>query len=101
MALETQRPAAVPTGPGAVDKHLDEQAATAALYIKRHDEASQPKTGHEFLDSSHRLSSAGEFRASEPRKRYCLELADTCEQALRHPSDTQTLKISPASPLPA
>ena len=61
MALETQRQPALPMGSDAGNKHLEAQAASTALYMKG---GSQSKTGHEFLDSNHRLSSAGEFRAS-------------------------------------
>jgi hypothetical protein len=67
MALETQHPAPAPTVPDKSPAQLEDQAAIAALYVKRHDEATQTSTGHEFLDSNHRLSAAGEFSASEIR----------------------------------
>ncbi|KIN03813.1 hypothetical protein OIDMADRAFT_102200 [Oidiodendron maius Zn] len=59
MALQTQRPADVPGGHDATTRHLEEQAAVAALYVTKQGEGSQAKTGQEFLDSNHRLSSAG------------------------------------------
>ena len=78
MALETQRPADWPTGAAAATKHLEGQAADAALYAGKQGEGSQSKTGHEFLDSKHRLSSAGEFRRSEHLQGLCKQLADIC-----------------------
>ena len=71
MALETQRPADVPGGHDATTRHLEEQAAVAALYVTKQGEGSQAKTGQEFLDSNHRLSSAGEFRTSEYLQAHC------------------------------
>jgi hypothetical protein len=38
---------------------LEDQAALAALYVTKYDNASLPKYGYEFLDSHHKLSSAG------------------------------------------
>jgi hypothetical protein len=38
---------------------LEDQAAIAALYVTRHDNS---KTGHEFLDSNNKLSSAGKLQ---------------------------------------
>jgi hypothetical protein len=38
---------------------LEDQAALAALYVTKYDNASLPKNGYEFLDSHHKLSSAG------------------------------------------
>jgi hypothetical protein len=76
MALETQSPAPVPTAPNKSPTQLEDQAAIAALYIKSHDEATQIRTGHEFLDSNHKLSAAGEFSASKIRA-ICQSLTDT------------------------
>ena len=38
---------------------LEDQAALAALYVTKYDKASND--GQDFLDSDHKLSSAGEF----------------------------------------
>jgi hypothetical protein len=38
---------------------LEDQAALAALYVTKYDNASLPKNGYEFLDSHNKLSSAG------------------------------------------
>lgn len=58
--------AAVPTGPiqGASKPHtsspkLEDQAALAALYVTKYHNSK--KSGHEYLDSDHRLSAAGEY----------------------------------------
>jgi hypothetical protein len=64
MATETQRPAAVPAGHDVATKHIEEHAAAAALFVGKHGDGPQSRTGLEFLDSNHRLSSAGEFRSS-------------------------------------
>lgn len=63
-ALQTQRATALPTGPDASSKHLEDQAAAAALYVKRQDEAAQPRAGQEYLDSNYKLSAAGESTRS-------------------------------------
>jgi hypothetical protein len=74
MAVDNQAPtAAVPTGPienvnvrkpHTSSNKLKDQAATAALYVAKHDEGSNSKSGYEFLDKNHKLSSAGEFLTS-------------------------------------
>jgi hypothetical protein len=43
--------------PHASSTKLEDQAALAALYVTKYD--SSTKDGHAFLDSDHRLSSAG------------------------------------------
>lgn len=45
------------TKPRQKPEKLEDQAATAALYVSRHEKSN--KTGQEFLDKDHRLSSAG------------------------------------------
>jgi hypothetical protein len=74
---------------------LEDQAAIAALYVTKHDNA--PKTGREFLDNDNKLSSAGE--SSVP------ECADPClltkpAQAQQHSSNTPRRKIYPPFPPP-
>jgi len=66
MATASQPTGAVPTGPiedvsskprPATSNKLEDQAATAALYVTQYDR--QKKSGQEFLGKDHRLSSAG------------------------------------------
>jgi hypothetical protein len=45
--------------PHTTSTKLEDQAALAALYVTKYDNASLPKNGYEFLDSHHKLSSAG------------------------------------------
>jgi hypothetical protein len=61
-----ETPAAVPTSgtqdankPHTTSTKLEDQAALAALYVTKYDNASLPKNGYEFLDSHNKLSSAG------------------------------------------
>ncbi len=42
---------------------LEDQAAIAALYVTKYDNASKP--GRAFLDNDNKLSSAGEYTSSE------------------------------------
>jgi hypothetical protein len=45
--------------PHTTSTKLEDQAALAALYVTKYDNASLPKNGYEFLDNHHKLSSAG------------------------------------------
>jgi hypothetical protein len=45
--------------PHTTSTKLEDEAALAALYVTNYDNASLPKNGYEFLDSHHKLSSAG------------------------------------------
>lgn len=45
--------------PHTTSTKLEDHAALAALYVTKYDNASLPKNGYEFLDSHHKLSSAG------------------------------------------
>jgi hypothetical protein len=45
--------------PHTTSTKLEDQAALAALYVTKYDNASLPKNGYDFLDSHHKLSSAG------------------------------------------
>jgi hypothetical protein len=67
MATTSSQDVAVPahagigsTPPKHSSSKLEDQAATAALYVTNHDRQQQKeKSGQEFLNKHHRLSSAG------------------------------------------
>jgi len=98
-----QTTAVVPTGPiqDASKPHphtsnkLEDQAALAALYVTKYDSSSD---GQRFLDSDHKLSSAGKFNSSECFEFQKQSFVDVSRQALQHPSNTPIPKTSPATP---
>jgi Eisosome protein 1 len=78
--------------PTRTSNKLEDQAAIAALYVTKYDNAS--KTGREFLDSDNKLSSAGE--SSSP------ECADTCIPPLTtYTGAAASLRYAQAQDLPS
>jgi Eisosome protein 1 len=94
-------PAPVPTGPiqettqpKRTSNKLEDQAAIAALYVTKHDNAS--RTGREYLDSDNKLSSAGERRPLAGMRGYLLSSTNTLPTGA-----AASLKYAQAQDLPS
>ena len=99
----TKSTGVVPTGPiedvnskpHPTSSKLEDQAATAALYVTQYDR--QKKGGQDFLDKDHKLSSAGKWSHSDRRRVNSIDW-HYVKQVLQLPWNTQMRKIFPVSP---